>query len=139
MKTLFGLVLVAAFGFLAYLALQITRSDEVSENEPALSSAPSSNVKMVEGKQVVEIKAKGGYLPRVSVVEAGVPTILRFNTAGTFDCSSVVSIPSRKITKTLPASGSTDIDLGILEEGILKGSCGMGMYPFELRVVNKDE
>jgi plastocyanin domain-containing protein len=85
-------------------------------------------------RQIVEITAKGGYLPRMSTVKAGVPTVLRFNTKGTFDCSSSVRIPSLNISQVLPASGSTDIALGALVEGVLKGTCGMGMYPFELNV-----
>ncbi len=90
------------------------------------------NVSIVDGKQIITIKAKGGYLPRVSVAKANMPTILRFDTSGTFDCSSTVRVPSMKISQVLPSSGSTDIDLGNPKLGILQGSCGMGMYPFEI-------
>lgn len=90
------------------------------------------NVTIVDGKQVVTIKAKGGYLPKKSVAKAGIPTILRFDTSGTFDCSSSVRIPSMNISQALPQSGSTDINIGSGQVGILKGSCGMGMYPFEI-------
>lgn len=91
-----------------------------------------NNVSIVDGRQIIEITAKGGYLPRVSTAKAGIPTILRFNTKGTFDCSSAVRIPSMSISKNLPQSGITDIDLGEQKVGILNGSCGMGMYPFEI-------
>ncbi len=87
---------------------------------------------IVDGKQVVEIRAKGGYTPRRSVAKAGVPTILRFNTKGTFDCSSSIRIPSLNISKNLPPSGVTDIDVGSAKIGMLQGTCGMGMYPFEI-------
>lgn len=93
---------------------------------------PINNVTEIEGKQIIEIQAKGGYTPRKSIAKAGIPTILRFNTKGTFDCSSAVRIPSMNISKNLPQNGTTDIDLGINEKGILNGSCGMGMYPFEI-------
>lgn len=92
----------------------------------------ANNVSIVDGKQIIEINAKGGYQPRKSVAKAGVPTIIRFNTSGTFDCSSSVRIPSMNIGKTLPQTGSTDIDIGDSKPGTLKGSCGMGMYPFEI-------
>jgi plastocyanin domain-containing protein len=82
--------------------------------------------------QIIEIKAKGGYTPRKSIAKAGVPTILRFDTNGTFDCSSSVRIPSMNIFKNLPQSGTTDIDLGVQKSGTLQGMCGMGMYPFEI-------
>lgn len=91
---------------------------------------PANNVSIVDGVQIIQIKAKGGYLPRESVAKAGIPTILRFSTNGTFDCSSSVRIPSMNIFKSLPQSGTTDIDLGTQAVGTLEGTCGMGMYPF---------
>lgn len=101
--------------------------------EPNTITAPKeNNVTVVDGKQIIEIDAKGGYLPRKSVAKAGVPTVIRFNTANTFDCSSSIRIPSMDISKILPSSGSTDIDVGTPSAGPLKGSCGMGMYPFEV-------
>jgi len=92
----------------------------------------ANNVSIVDGKQIIEIRAKGGYQPRKSIAKAGLPTILRFNTSGTFDCSSAVRIPSMNISKILPQSGATDIDLGTPKLGVLQGSCSMGMYPFEI-------
>lgn len=91
-----------------------------------------SNVTVENGVQIVEIKARGGYSPRTSLAKAGLPTVLRFNTNGTFDCSSSVRIPSLNITRNLPISGLVDIDLQKPKVGTLKGSCGMGMYPFEV-------
>ena len=93
---------------------------------------PANNVAIKDGIQIVEIKAKGGYSPRTSVAKANIPTILRFDTNSTFDCSSSVRIPSLNISKSLPISGLTDIELPGSDVGTLKGSCGMGMYPFEI-------
>lgn len=90
------------------------------------------NVSVVDGKQIIEIKAKGGYTPRISTAKAGMPTILRFDTNGTFDCSASVRIPSMNISELLPNSGSKDIDLGSPKAGTIQGSCGMGMYPFKI-------
>ena len=94
--------------------------------------ANANNVSIVDGKQIIEITAKGGYQPRRSTAKAGVPTVLRFNTSGTFDCSSSVRIPSMNISQSLPQTGSTDIDIGNSKLGTLQGACGMGMYPFEV-------
>jgi len=91
-----------------------------------------NNVRIINGKQIIEIRAKGGYQPRKSLAQAGIPTVLRFDTNGTFDCSSVVRIPSLGISKVLPLSGSTDIDIGNPKLTLLQGTCGMGMYPFEI-------
>ena len=90
------------------------------------------NVSIVDGKQIIEIKTKGGYSPRISVAKANMPTILRFDTNSTFDCSAFVRIPSMNVSKILPNSGSTDVDLGNPKIGMLQGTCGMGMYPFEI-------
>jgi plastocyanin domain-containing protein len=90
------------------------------------------NVTTVNGEQIIEIKAKGGYQPRKSIAKAGMPTILRFDTNGTFDCSASVRISSLNISKVLPQSGVTDISIGVGQVGVLQGTCGMGMYPFEV-------
>lgn len=94
--------------------------------------ANANNVSIVDGKQIIEISAKGGYQPRKSIAKAGIPTVIRFNTKGTFDCSSSVRIPSMGISKSLPQTGSTDIDIGTQKVATLQGTCGMGMYPFEV-------
>ncbi len=104
----------------------------VTVNAPKSPYAEGDNVHMEGEKQVIEIDAKGGYLPRKSVAKAGVTTVIRFNTSGTFDCSASVRIPSLNVSQVLPQSGSTDIDIGVQNVGPLQGSCGMGMYPFEV-------
>lgn len=95
-------------------------------------SALIDNVSIVDGKQIIEIRAKGGYLPRKTIAKAGLPTVLRFETTGTFDCSSAMRIPSLGISKNLPALGATNIDIASPTEGLLQGTCIMGMYQFEI-------
>lgn len=97
-----------------------------------VSVVDGNNVSIVDGVQIIEINAKGGYQPRESIAKAGIPTLIRFNTAGTFDCSSAVRIPSLDISQVLPASGVTDIDIGAQQVSTLQGTCGMGMYPFQI-------
>ena len=98
------------------------------------TSKPSAqNVTVADNVQTIEIRAKGAYTPRVSIAKAGIPTVLRVNTNGTYDCSAAIRIPSLKIAQMLPPSGSTDISLGTQEAGTLRGTCGMGMYNFEIR------
>ena len=94
--------------------------------------AAGSNVSIVGGQQIVTIDTQGGYNPSVSTVQAGLPTILRFKTAGTYDCSSTIRIPKLGINENLPATGSTDIDVGSLAVGSLDGTCSMGMYRFTI-------
>ena len=89
-------------------------------------------VEVIDGKQVIQIKAKGGYSPMKVTAKAGMPTTLRVTTKGTFDCSASIRVPSMDISEALPPTGQTDIDLGTPESGKLAGTCGMGMYPFEI-------
>ncbi len=91
-----------------------------------------NNVSMSDGKQIIEVSVKGGYTPKNSLAKMGIPTILRFKTNGTYDCSSSLRIPSMSINKTLPASGTTDLDLGTPQVATLDGVCGMGMYSFHI-------
>ncbi len=128
MKTTIAIIIA---GVIIGGAILLTKGGGKSSS---VSDTPSvQNVSIVDGKQIIEIKAKGGYTPRISLAKANMPTILRFDTNGTFDCSSSVRIPSMNITKVLPQSGSTDIELGNSKLGTLQGTCGMGMYPFEVQ------
>ncbi len=105
-----------------------------SRGGPATAEAiaPANNVTIVDGKQIITIQVKGGYTPKKSTAKLGVRTILRFTTNGTFDCTSGVRIPSMGISKTLPSTGTTDIDIGSPTVATLQGVCSMGMYPFEV-------
>ncbi|HWQ59780.1 MAG TPA: cupredoxin domain-containing protein [Candidatus Fimivivens sp.] len=94
-------------------------------------SASSVSAVGTDGRQVIEITAKGGYLPKESTAKAGVPTVLRVVTDNTFDCSSSISIPSIGYHKNLPRTGSTDIEVPAQAAGTtLRGACSMGMYGF---------
>ena len=98
----------------------------------AKQRASVENTTVLNGKQIIEIQARGGYQPQQSIAKAGIPTVLRFVTSGSFDCSSAIRIPSLQISKNLPSSGTTDIDIGVSKQGVLQGMCAMGMYPFEI-------
>jgi len=105
---------------------------ENNQNVGTENGGARNNVSVSDGKQIIYIHAKGGYQPTKSSAKAGLETILRFDTAGTFDCSSSVRIPSMNISKILPQTGSTDINIGVQPAGLFQGTCGMGMYPFEV-------
>jgi plastocyanin domain-containing protein len=92
-----------------------------------------SNVTIDDGVQIVTIDARGGYSPKKSTARAGIPTIVRFTTNGTFDCSAAVSIPSIGEYMLLPLSGVTDVSLGTSTKGVLDGTCSMGMYSFSIK------
>lgn len=125
MKMIVASVVIAAA--IIFGAFVLVNNKSQTEN-----SVPAQNVTVVDGKQIIEIEARGGYSPRKSVAKAGLPTILRFKTGGTFDCSASIRIPSLNISQILPQTGTTDIDLGTQKLGTLQGTCGMGMYPFSV-------
>lgn len=97
-------------------------------------AAPSTNVSTEQGKQIIEITAKGGYSPTKTIAKAGLPTILRVKTNNTFDCSSALRIKSLGYSKNLPASGTTDIEVPAQTAGsTLTALCSMGMYNFSVQ------
>jgi hypothetical protein len=55
MKIIFGLIVVIASMFLGYLLLQMGGTTSQGQK------APVNNVSVIEGQQIVEITAKGGY------------------------------------------------------------------------------
>lgn len=123
------IIVVVSFSVLMLL----NRNKLKSNPEPkSNSSAVVNNVSIVDGKQIIELTAKAGYSPKRSVAKAGIPTILKVDTNGTFDCSSAIRIPSLKLSKNLPTTGETNIDLGQPQAGLFTGTCAMGMYPFEI-------
>jgi plastocyanin domain-containing protein len=96
----------------------------------------SSNVSTLNGTQVVQITAKGGYAPRVTTASANTPTTINVMTNGTYDCSIALVVPSLGVRKTLPASGTTPIDVPPQAPGTtLKGLCSMGMYHFSVTFI----
>jgi plastocyanin domain-containing protein len=123
-----GIIISIGIGIVVILAAVAIVYD-TKNNTP---ETPVQAVQVIDGKQVIAIRAKAGFTPRTIVATAGMPTTLRVTTKGTFDCSSSIRIPSLDVSKILPQTGTTDIDIGTPSKGLLQGSCGMGMYPFEI-------
>lgn len=98
-------------------------------------STPSvDNVTIEDGKQIIEVTAKGKYSPKLTAAKAGVPTVLRMKTMGTYDCTAALKIPSIGYENTLPPSGMTDIELPAQKPGAtIQGVCAMGMYNFKVQ------
>ena len=91
-------------------------------------------VSVVDGKQIVDISAKGGYFPRVVLAKAGMPTVLRVSTRGTFDCSASLVIPKLQYQKFLQPTGTEEIPISPEQaQGAMQGLCGMGMYNFQIK------
>jgi plastocyanin domain-containing protein len=98
------------------------------------NTTTASNVTMADGRQIIDITAKGGYAPRGTTAKANMPTTLKVKTNGTYDCSSALTIPSIGYKENLPSSGETIINVPPQKPGTtLRGLCAMGMYNFAVQ------
>lgn len=105
-----------------------------SNNSAETTSLQSGqNIEIRDGVQYITIEAKGGYFPRVSSAQAGIPTTLIVKTSGTYDCSAALVIRSVGYKKILPQNGEEIIDIGTPQTGTsMQGTCSMGMYNFTI-------
>ena len=119
-----GIAVIVVIGFVFLLG-------SGNNNSADVKGASSSVVSNSGDKQIVEVTVSGGYSPRTINAKAGVPTIIRMKSDGAYGCERAFRIPSLGISKTLPASGNTDIEITSQNAGTsLRGSCSMGMYSF---------
>lgn len=94
----------------------------------------TSAASVVDGTQYIDISAKGGYSPRIVTAKAGMPTVLRVKTSGTFDCSASLVIPKLSYQKFLQPSGTEEIAISPEQaQGTMQGLCAMGMYNFQIQ------
>ena len=94
----------------------------------------SGTATIVDGIPYVDISAKGGYSPQVVTATAGMPTVLRVKTSGTFDCSASLVIPKLSYQKILQPSGTEEISIPSEQaQGTMQGLCSMGMYNFQIQ------
>lgn len=107
-------------------AIVFTRNGSSGDASEEIYSAT-----IVEGKQIIEIKAKGGYSPRIINAKAGIPTTIKMETTNTFDCSASLVIPEISYQKFLNPSGVEEIEIPANKaQGTMQGLCSMGMYNF---------
>jgi len=105
----------------------------VLDSQSTDGDVQTNNVMIVDGRQIIDITAHGGYSPVRTIAQADMPTTIRLTSQGTFDCSSAVIIPSLGYRKNLPPSGTTDVPVPAQSAGTtLRGLCAMGMYNFAI-------
>ncbi len=102
-------------------------------NDSSDTTQSAQNVEIRDGIQYITVNAKGGYSPKVSTAQAGIPTKLIVKTDGTYDCSASLVIRSVGFQKILAQRGEEVIDLGTPKAGEpIQGLCSMGMYNFSI-------
>jgi len=109
-------------------ALILSVGNGNSEGDVAVAA---DNISIVDGVQIINISAKGGYSPRTTSAKADTPTLLKVATTGTFDCSSALTIPTIGYSANLPSTGLTEISVPPQKAGTtMRGLCSMGVYNF---------
>lgn len=121
--------IIIALGFIISIGIIFLSASK--NNTDIVSGQSEQNVEIVDGIQYITIEAKGGYSPKFSKAQSGIPTKLIIKTNSTYDCSSSLVIRSIGYRKILPQTGEEIVDLGKPEIGSsLQGMCSMGMYNF---------
>ncbi len=120
------IVLAIIGGVIWYAALTIPKGKTGETVDQA--------VEMVNGQQIINVLAKGGYYPRSITATRAIPTILRISTNSTYDCSASFTIPQIGYRTFLQPTGVEEIQISADQaRGTLRGVCSMGMYNFEIR------
>lgn len=98
------------------------------------SKKQDGQVQVINTEPSAVIKVKAGYKPNEVVLPAGKPSILRFETNDTYDCSASLYIGEFHIERFLPPNGITDIEIPAQPKGkeVIAG-CAMGMYSFKIK------
>lgn len=104
------------------------------DNSKENSLGDTASIEMVDGKQIINMSAKGGYSPRIINAKAGIDTVIKMKTEGTFDCSASLVIPEISYQKLLSPTGTEEIEISKDKaKGTMQGLCSMGMYNFQIK------
>jgi len=127
---------ITAILFVAFLLgsiLIVTNSSSDTPQNAGGTTAAVAEAVIEDGVQYVDITALGGYTPRTTKAQAGIPTVIRMKTENTFDCSLALVIRDLNYQEFLPQNGVTEIEIPAEKaRGTLRGMCSMAMYHFEI-------
>jgi plastocyanin domain-containing protein len=131
-KSTLNIVIVSTIViFTSIIAIALLGNSKTSTNSD--TEVMGENTINEDGKQVLNLFAKGGYKPSTLTATANTPTILRVETKNSYDCSTSLVINQLNYRKYLPSTGTTDIEIPPQQPGsIINGSCSMGMYSFRI-------
>lgn len=100
------------------------------------TATPGATPEIIEGKQILNLTAKGGYSPQIIEAKADIPTLLKVQTKSTFDCSAALVISDLKVNEILPPTGTKEIEIPAQKSGtVIDGTCSMGMYGFKIKFI----
>ncbi|TMR89739.1 heavy metal translocating P-type ATPase [Nonomuraea basaltis] len=87
----------------------------------------SSRAGLRDGVQEIEIVVQGGYSPDVVRVRQGIPLRVVFDRRESGDCTSRVVFADFAVSRALPASAKTTVELLPADAGEYGFACGMNM------------
>src|SRR5665647_2573383 len=90
-------ILSLALVVMIYIIFSGGSSSDAKSNPDTVSG---NNVEIRNGIQYITVHAGGGYSPRTSNAQAGIPTKLIMKTSGSYDCSSSLIIRSITVSYT---------------------------------------
>ncbi len=131
--TIAAIIFVA--GFLSWIIVSTKEpvNDTGIQIDSAKTATGSGSATIEDGVQYIDITAQGGYSPRVTKAQAGVPTIIRMKTQNTYDCSAALVIPDLKYQSFLSPTSVEEITVPADKaKGTLRGMCSMAMYHFQI-------
>lgn len=137
LNPVFLFVIISMFAVIgvAFFATSLTNNKSV--DELANSQVMSSEVKIENGVQYISVDAKNGFNPKYLTLKSEIPSVLTVKTKNTYDCSSTLVIPDLKISKQLPITGNTAINIPAQKAGTkMTATCGMGHYPLYLNFID---
>ncbi len=105
----------------------------------SLSSSPrvaGTSATVTGDVQEVSINVKSsGYYPNNITLKRGLKTHLILNTDNTGGCARAFTIPTLRLSKILPVTGTETLDFTPTNPGPLVFSCSMGMYTGTFNVI----
>ena len=101
-------------------------------------SNPSSDVQIVDGKQIVNMMASAaGYTPNRFTIKAGVPVVWNITSSGNAGCAGSIIAPQLFPDRLLLTPNQTFTKEFIASTpGTYRFSCSMGMYTGSIEVIN---
>jgi plastocyanin domain-containing protein len=126
--------ILTIFGCLFYLSFRVisgVSAQNTSQKNIIYSNFTQNTVIDNNNQQIIQLTAKNGFSPKITRAKANIFTTLKVSTDNTFDCSSVINISELSISKTLPSSGITELDLPPQNPGkTITGFCSSSLNTF---------
>jgi len=129
--TTFSAILIIMLGLFAMPNGLALAGASISLGGDDLSTTIDDNVKIVDGRQIVEMKIIGlDYYPHQFTVMQGIPVEWRIDGTQAEGCAQVISVPKLGLTEFMPRQGLKTIEFLPENVGSIPFSCTMGMTTY---------